>query len=577
MTPAATTAALLVLIVLFASARLVWNERQLRPPSRPWRPAALLLGQAGGAVLLYLTMFPPGLGDGSAVLTVITDGADAAQLQRVAARHPAVALPEAPEVDGIDRAADLATALRRFPGTRRIEVVGGGLPLRDLDVAGALSVAFDAAPLPRGIVELWYPQRTPGGKAWRIAGRANGVPGGTVELLDPARRPLLRKDLQADGRFVLEAVARTPGRTTYVLQLRDAGGQLVEQLDLPVQTVGGTTLRVLLLSGAPGPELKYLRRWAVDAGLQLGSDIALRPGARILRSATPLTADSLSRLDIVILDERAWHALTEAERSAMTEALRHGLGILLRLTGPPDDALHEDLRKLGFSLRPAELPQATALDGIPIALTRRPLRIEAADGVPLLRDSAGEPLALWRAEGRGRMALWWLSDSFRIGLDGAPGAYGSLWAGALATVARPSAVRVPRFPGIGARADRRQVICNLESDASVTAPDGKRSLLLRDRSGCAGYWPESGGWHVLSVADSQWPFYVRSHGEARALLASELRSATLGIEAERIADPDMQASAPVPGSPWPYFLVFLLVSGATWWLERSGVGRMGGG
>ena len=572
MTPATMTAALFVLIVLFASVRLIWKEQQADPPSTPWRMRLLLMGQAAGAALLYLTMFPPGVHEPSAVLTVITAGADAAQIARVDRGSRTVALPEAPPIDGVERTPDLAAALRRHPAVSRIRVVGGGLPRRDLDVASRFSLAFDAADLSRGVSELRYPQRVPSGARWRVIGQVNAVPDGSIELLDPSRQAVSRSNLQAGGRFALDAIARTPGRATYVLQLRDGGGQIVEDIDLPLLTIAGSPLRMLVLSGAPGPELKYLRRWAVDAGAQLGSDITLRPGVSVLRSATPLTAGALGDLDIVMLDERAWQALDAPGRRALTDALKGGLGILLRITGSLDEGVRDDLRSLGFTLRASGEPQATTLDGIPTSLTRRPLTVEAINGVPLLRDSAGEPLALWRAEGRGRIAVWWLSDSFRIALDGIPGAYGSLWADALGTVARASADREPELPGVEARVNRRQVICGLGTPSAVIAPDGKRSLLLQSPSGCAGYWPEASGWHVLSTADSEWPFYVRSLDEAATVLANDLRRATASLVTERRATAGMQSSRPAPGSPWPYFVACLLVLGATWWLERSRVG-----
>jgi len=59
-----------------------------------------------------------------------------------------------------------------------------------------------------------------------------------------------------------------------------------------------------------------------------------------------------------------------------------------------------------------------------------------------------------------------------------------------------------------------------------------------------------------------------------ALLADHLRTATAGIEAERMLRPDTRYTAAAPGSPWPYFVALLLVMGGTWWLERAKAGRM---
>jgi len=195
--------------------------------------------------------------------------------------------------------------------------------------------------------------------------------------------------------------------------------------------------------------------------------------------------------------------------------------------------------------------------------------------VALLRDSRGEPVALWRAEGQGRVALWWLGDSFRLALDGSPTVYGTLWSDALATVSRARAARQPELPGIDPRVNARQVICGLGADAeaSVQPPDGKRVPLLRESSGCAAYWPEVAGWHVLDTGGGDWPFHARAAGEAPGLQAQELRAATAAMAANRSQRQDAKPPTGAPGAPWPYLIACLVALGGTWWLERSRAGR----
>ena len=107
----------------------------------------------------------------------------------------------------------------------------------------------------------------------------------------------------------------------------------------------------------------------------------------------------------------------------------------------------------------------------------------------------------------------------------------------------------------------------------MQAPDGERVPLLRESTGCAAYWPESAGWHVLDTGNSVWPFHVRAAGEAPGLHARELRAATAAMVAHRNQRPDAQPPGRAPGSPWPYLLGCLVALGATWWLERSRAGR----
>ena len=52
------------------------------------------------------------------------------------------------------------------------------------------------------------------------------------------------------------------------------------------------------------------------------------------------------------------------------------------------------------------------------ALTRRVLRIDGDDAVPLLHDARDRPIATWRALGRGRVAVLTLDDGFQLVLGG---------------------------------------------------------------------------------------------------------------------------------------------------------------
>ena len=579
MSPAVACATLLAFAAVAGGARLLWQHWRAAAPLRPhwWRTALLVLGPAIAAVLLYLTMWPPTTHTPSDKLTVITANATAGQIARIDPQARVVALVEAPATGSrsVERVPDLATALRRHPSTTQLQVIGAGLSPRDFDAAGGLGLEFEPAPLPRGLVELWSPRRVPSGATWRITGRVHEVPGGFVELLDPASRRIARSALGSDGRFELQGETRAPGRAQFQLRVTDSAQRLLEDIDVPVLAVTGAPMRVLVLSGAPSPETKYLRRWAVDAGIDLRSEISVRPGMRVLRSATPLAPEALRELDLLIVDERAWNSLGTAGRNDLKAAVDAGLGVVIRIGGTPSPGEREELLSFGFDVRALDAPRAIRIAGAPTELKRRPLQVTASDGVPLVRSDRGEPLALWRAEGQGRIALWWLSDSFRLALDGSSAAYGTLWSHALSTVARVRGPREPAFPDVEPRVHRRQVLCGVDVDASVQNPEGQHVPLLRDAStGCTAYWPETAGWHVLDTGGAEWPFHVRAADEAPGLVAGEMRSATMAIAASRAAPArEIVSTGRVPGSPWPYLLACLVTLGATWRLERSQAGR----
>lgn len=609
-------AAALACAALVAMARTLWRQRRAEPASRSrgWRVGALLLAQPLAAALLYFALFPPRLPGRVGTLVVATAAADAAAW-REAAGEARVRLPEAPagaqaDADG-ERAPDLATALRRHPQTRRVLVVGAGLTPRDREAVRGYLVDFAPAPLPRGIVGAWTPARIGEGETFAVHGRAEGLDGGAVELLDPAGQRVDRVAPGADGAFALEAAARVAGRAGFVLRALDAQQREVERVDLPLSVEAEPPLRVLLLAGAPGPELKYLRRWASDAGLKLHTQIATGAGLQLGDAPLRLDAPTLAGFDAAILDERAWDALAPAQRNALATALRGGLGVLLRATGPLSPGLRAQLREFGLepgagadsaALRlPAERADEAALrarlgpgsadaprprDQAPPALpplTRRALALDAPALQALGRDADGKAFAAWRAAGQGRIGVWGLGDSFRLVLAGREDAHARLWSQTLSALARPRAAARADIGGT-LRVGERVRLCGVSADARVVAPDGARVGLPIDPAAgpgpCAGFWPAAAGWHLLEQGERRQSFYVRGAAEAPGLRASELRDATSVLALRSAASAPAATTAAATddrprGSPWPWFAAWLALCAALWWFERSWFGRAG--
>ena len=610
-------AVLLVAAVALASLRLLVGAWRSDAASRPrvWRIAALLALQAASAALLWFTLQPPMRPVEAGTMVVLTANADDAPATRDG--EFVVALPEARARTGAERVPDLATALRRHPGTRRLRIVGAGLEARDREAVDGRALSFDPTPLPRGLVELWHPHEVQAGAAFVVRGRVEGIEDGVVELRDPADRRSDRVRIGDDGRFALDAVARSEGLARFRLRVLDAEDTEVEVAEVPLDIVPATPRSVLFLAGGPSPELKYLRRWATDAGLSQHARISVGGGIEIGDGPVAFDAAGLGRFDLVVLDERAWADLGAARHAALRDAVRTGLGVLLRVSGPLTGAARTPLRSLGFELQAARLPSEVRLvsgddAGAPTAagqadveaeaaidadtrdrdaplpaLSRQPLRVVAADGSPLLHDASGEPLALWRAEGRGRIAVWTLADSYQLVLTGQGDRHARLWSDALAVLARPRDEARPRLVG-EAVAGERMVLCGVTPGARLSAPDGAGTPLLADPrmapGDCAGYWPSSPGWHQLQAmapaddpdadAGEVWRFHVRARDTLPGVRALALREATA-----RLASSGADRASPdtfVPGQRWPWLLAWLAASGLLWWLERSRFGRHAG-
>jgi len=599
-----TTALVLGIAAALAIVRLIVRHLRAEPTQRSHgaRIAALLIAQPVCAALLYFALWPPSVPGRAGTLAIATAGA---QRTQVAAGETVVAMPEAPAWSDVERAPDLATTLRRHAGTQRVRVIGTGLDARDRDAASGLAIEFASAQLPAGLLELHPPGRVAGGDEFNVSGRVGGMEGGAVELLDPARRRVDRATLARDGGFTLSATARGDGSAMFRIRVLDTRQRVVDEIDVPVQVETPVPARVLLLSGAPNPEVKYLRRWLEDSGLPSQTQITVGGGVQLGDAPLAINAETLARFDAAIVDERAWSSLGDAQRGALDAAVRDGLGLLIRVTGVLSANERARLRALGFVVDGGRDSATVKLDGAarddaaerarlgpgtqdaprsyeePPAevaeLTRRDAKLASSDGVPLLRDADGATLAMWRAHGRGRIGVWLLTDTYRLVLGGRDDRHSQLWSDAVATLAR---ARPHAAFDIDTNAweGQRMALCGVGDGAAVIAPDGGTHALLRDPAarGCTAFWPRSAGWHRVRSGEHEQAFFVRAKDAAPGLRAQEMREATLHLAAasSNAADDQAQAQAPHhPGARWPWWLGWLVASAALWWFERSRVGR----
>jgi len=605
---------LVLALAVVAGVVRLWRAHRLDPRApRAWRLFALLAAQPLLASALYLTLFPPQRAVDPAALVLLTEGARAADAAR--AEGIVLALPEAEDAGAIPRVPDLATALRRHPGTHRVQVLGAGLAARDRDAARAVSIAFAPPPSTPGIVRVSLPPRVGRGAMFPVAGEVDGAVDGSVELRDPAGRRVDALPLGEDGRFELRGIAMEAGAARFELRLVDAEGAALSQVGVPLWIEAGVPPRVLLLAGAPGPETRALRRWLADAGAQVQARIALGGGLQL--GAAPLGEAALAEADLLIADARAWSGLGEGGRSRVLAAVRDGMGLLLRADTPLPAATLRGVNGGGFaitggagsapwSLPPARVDDEAALrarlgsgsrdapfdleqaQGPLPALARRGWRLQGAQAIAFAPDEGGAP-GWWRAEGRGRIGLWTLLDSYVLPLHGRADLYDELWSPVIATLARAGNDSLPVI-GAGARVGERMRICGWPAGAVVEMPDGAVLQPLVDPASgsrrCAGIWPRVDGWHRLRLDDAGRWFHVAAADADPSLRLAALRDATLAIAASASGDANADADAGAdagagagamrppgkPGPAWPWFLLWLLLAGLAWWLERSRVG-----
>ena len=567
-------------IALIAMAVLLASLRLCLPPRPPLaRLGLLLVLQFAAALLLGLALFPPPRAVPAGTLLVASAGTTAADLAAVPAAVR-LRLPEAPALAGVERVPDLATALRRHPGTRDLVVVGQGLPARDRDTA-LPPLRFHSGAAPRGLVELQAPPPLAAGARFEVGTRVQGLPQARVELLDPAGHRVAIAAPGADGRVRLAASARDAGDVAFVLRALDGDGKVLDQLPVPVRVRSVPAPALRLLAGAPGPELKYLQRWAADTGASLQTGISVGGGVQLGDAPQAIDAASLARLDLLLLDERRLAALSSTQRAAIAAAMREGLGVLVRLGGALDGNARRALRDWGLDarggeqtatvkLRDADADAASHEGSAPATLDIERFDLAFADTgvVPLLHAADGSAIGGWRAVGRGRIGVLPVVDSYTLVLAGHAGAHAELWNHVLATLARPLPASPLAALPAWAWAGERAALCGLPDGARIEAPDGSTTPLLADpRAGnCSGWWPRQAGWHRVVAGDASAGVQVIDPADARALHAQATREATSTLRGG--SGGAATTALPVPGPRWPWLLGFVLVASLLWWLER---------
>jgi hypothetical protein len=569
---------LLGIAALLGCLRVAWALRGLPAAARPrrWRTSLLLLGQLLAATLLFLLLRTPDPGDAVHTLHVLTAHAPAKVLPVAASGERWLRLPEAPPRPGIASVPDLASALRRHPGVRHLHVIGDGLETRDREAASGRSITFDAAPRATGISDWWAPRFVHAGDLIHVQGRTHGADGLQAELLDPAGLRVDQQALEGHGLFWLQARARSPGLADYQLRLRRADGSLVDSTRAPVQVLPATATRLMLRAGGPDPDLKFLRRWAVDNGASLRAAIDLGGGMQA-GDTVALDARTLADIDVLILDDRSWNGLGGTQRATVLAAVGNGMGLLLRASAPLADA-----DALGLQVRAAQrpptfkLPSIETMSGALPALGRPPLRIDNPTGHAVLRDAHGEPVVAWRTHGRGRIAAWLPTDSFRLVLGGHADIHARLWADAINAVMRPRAPAPKDLP-LQVYTGERTLFCGLDETARVIAPGTVEAtrLAIDPRSGprsCAAFWPQRAGWHRLLDNGTETAFLVRAGDADQVLRAARTQQATRALAGRATTSVETHAQAQALPR-WSLFLLWLVVTAGLWWFERSRHGR----
>lgn len=575
---------LLIGAAVAAGLGLAWLEWRRPDRALRTRRIAATVAAAGSLVLLAW-----GGGDGgrtdALTAVVATGGATPSAVRRLAdSAHARVyVLPRAGDARPFGSAArptpDIATLLRDAPSISHLVVAGWGLDSTELADVGRRPITFMPAPIPPGIATVRWSTLVPLGGRLVVRGSTTGVPAGTlIELAGPQGIADTGR-IASDSTFVLGTRPRAAAHMRYALRIALGGGRVVAET-LGTAVIDRPPPSILLLDRSPSFESRYLEDWLRDAGGSLAVRTEISRGryrTRYLNRAagdlSRLSAAALRSFDIVLLGTRTLAELPPADRSALESAVRDGgLGVVLRAEDP--------ILQGGGVLEGLSLAATGGIDrvsrlawtgdsggGRPVGLAPLTLRGDAGTR-PLVTDSAGRPVAAWRRQGAGAVAVTLVTTPSRWRLGGEAERFASYWSLLLGAASRPPGAE---WDVAGpAMVNRPLRLARLGPDtapaAVVEAPDGGRDSLFLAQDVIVpsrwegSYWPRTSGWHRVSGDSLGLDFDVAATGW-RTLEAATLRRAT----AERAAVVTASTKRNAPGLPRriPAILLFGIFVGST--------------
>jgi len=605
----------LLLVSLWLSSRAIY--RRLFHRSAPHALAVLLLNAIAYAVVVMLLLEPKVSSPGGRSVLLVTEGADlkSAPLPGTGKVYVAPAFTASP---GERR--DLSTAgwlletgqlKYREAAISRLEVRGYGLERAQWETLGGHPEIVFEAPAIDGFNAMRWQRYLTEGDVLRVTGQYGERGDDRVVhllLLDPAGNTAAEGRFKHGLPFTLEARVKTRGLLEYRLQARDAGEILAAQI-LPFESGAGNDLDIMIVQSAPSFETRQLKDFAAADGHRIRLSTTISKDKYIWQSAnlpaatdTGLSPAMLAGQDILIMDGRAFTALPSRHEQWLSDAVAHGLGLLLLADSSLLDAFGSTAPGLlqGFELKPANGAETTV---IPRSLaggerdwkepvTAAAMQLDAWDGDVVIAADDGRNLVVSRPFGLGNIGISLIRDSHGWLTAGNRSQWSDYWTLLLSALTRQrdDSYLLPAPDADFYRVNQRTPLCAMIRDGEpvigVTeiAPNGRQTPLelkpaadtLHSSRRCAFFWPRAGGWHRIVLSDGNGTVLDRNSvyvfsgdqwlDQQRAERARATRAWAAGDGSPSATATDSTATEPLDRF---WLWLALVLAASLLWLERK--------
>ncbi|WP_262691649.1 hypothetical protein [Kordiimonas aestuarii] len=564
------------------------------------------------ACILLLLINPQVTQSGAKTVTLITDTPDDIDEHGIKGFPRLYALPSvAADIAGVNAIPDVSVLPLRETGMGVLKLMGHGLSTRDWRaIPAAVDIEWTPANI-SGIVDVKWRKSVTIGEPWTVSGRfiapqhypENEVY--TATLSDQAAQEIQSVPLRSNNHFSFTIRTPIDGPITYYLTVLDREKNELTRERVAISVTKTNPVKIMIIQSAPSFEVRQLMNWATSHGTELIIRTKISKDQYITQVANrPSLNDSselrFERQDFLLMDGRAYMSSSQQERSNLTQAIRHGLGMLLMIDGElvasmPDARGHLLAQ---FELQQEESPNDKSTPIIAAfennySLPALPISISGPGTYPLVTSTEGTHLTVARREGNGVIALTRLRQSNALLTNGDAPAYSHYWAQVMGGIARNEAI--PRLVPQGTREiprvlDRLNICALLKSEAAIVhiaAPNDEAArtslTLTSDQLGsnrhCALYEPTDTGWHQIQLSgdgngssdNGIWDidyFYVYSDSDWQAVDQSNRQQASLfRLSAPR--NPSEKASHRSNLFAPKWLWVMFVLSAFFLWLERK--------
>jgi hypothetical protein len=494
----------------------------------------------------------------------------------------------------IDYIPDLSYYLAAHQEVHKINLIGEGLSLTELNDLKNYQIDFKAAAYPSGNAQCNWEREIKTSEPLLVQGNYINQTNKAVKLvLKGLGTPLDSVIIKAQSslNFSLQNTPKQNGRAVYHLLALQAKDTLAKEA-IYFEVIEKEPIKLLILASSPDFEYKFLKNWL----FQNQYPVAFR--TRISKDKFSLNFLNLSALkigninqsllnnfDVVIADDEELANLSGAETAAINNQVANGLGLFIRLSTDKQ----QSVMAKKFSLYPFsdQKNQSYSFKLTGSEIKTKALQIDEpnnwivqSDEQPLVKDENGKTWVNSKLYGSGKLIASTISKTFNWFLNGNANDYANFWSTVIGKAVQEKSVdNLINFEEDFLTVAHRINInlqTNSEKTPNITAGNTQLAPLQNKQiptNWQVTYWPKKAGWDSIKVNnDAARFFYINDKNSwetARTIQKTEQTLDFLKSQNNSISQVDETTEKEQREvSKWWFFLMFLLSAGFLWYESK---------